>query len=363
GLANLLTLTTLVLLGFKSAMEVAVLRAILSSFILGTFMSPGFILSLAGAVASTLIMGFFHWLAGFSGRYRLSIIGISIIGAFCHNMVQLVLAYLLMIKHGGIFVFFPYLAIGAVATGWVVGIVAGGVCRQLAELAVQDVLPRTWSDTAAPVMQHYVPGVSRLHRIEARTKIMAVFVVAAGALMFTGFWFYLGLFIFLAALMGVSRTPVSFLLAGVRRYVFLLLAAFLLPVFFNSGTGALITVMSVSISREGLVDGAVFALRLLLLMGFSLLLVRTTSGEQMTRGFARLLSPLRHAGVPAERISGILSCAWVSFPGLWDAARRAIAEADLKKVRNLRRLLPLISRMVALLYVETLPMDPINERT
>ena len=126
GLANMLTLTAMVVLGFRYALEVAVLRTILSAFIMGTFMSPTFILSFAGAVTSTLIMGFFYWLSGVHRRFRFSIIGLSIIGAFCHNLVQLYLAYLLLVKHEGIFVFFPWLSIGAVATGWVVGVVAGG---------------------------------------------------------------------------------------------------------------------------------------------------------------------------------------------------------------------------------------------
>jgi heptaprenyl diphosphate synthase len=101
-------------------------------------MSPGFILSFAAAIASTLIMGLLYWLSGVHQRCRFSIIGISIVGAFCHNMVQLAMAYLILIKHSGIFVFFPWLSIGSLATGWVVGIVAGGVCRQLAKASESE---------------------------------------------------------------------------------------------------------------------------------------------------------------------------------------------------------------------------------
>ena len=121
GLANMLTLTAMVVLGFRYALEVALSRSVLSAFTMGTF-----------------IMGFFYWLSGLNRRCRLSIIGISIIGAFCHNLVQLYLAYLLLVKHEGIFVFFPWLSVGAVATGWVVGVVAGGVCRRLTENSQPD---------------------------------------------------------------------------------------------------------------------------------------------------------------------------------------------------------------------------------
>ncbi len=127
GLANMVTLIALVTLGFRSALEIAIFRTVLSSFIMGTFMSPTFILSFSGAAISTLVMGFFYWLSSFHRRYRLSIIGISIIGALSHNIIQLYLAYLILVKHGGIFVFFPWLCIGAVVTGWITGTVAGSV--------------------------------------------------------------------------------------------------------------------------------------------------------------------------------------------------------------------------------------------
>ncbi|MFC1815626.1 Gx transporter family protein [Thermodesulfobacteriota bacterium] len=355
GLANLLTLTTLVLLGFRSALEVAVLRAILSSFILGTFMSPGFILSLSGAVISTLIMGFFYWLSGLHPRYRLSIIGISIIGAFSHNMVQLYLAYLLLVKHEGIFVFLPWLSIGAVATGWVVGMVAGGVCRKLAEVPKPDMLERIWPDTDAPVTRHYVPGSSFVHRLHAGVKIAAIFSLAIGVLIFSNFWFYLGLFFFLVVVMIVSQTPIAFIFSRARRYTSLVGVAFLLPVFFNEGTEVVATLMSFKLTHEGLSNGTLFASRILFLMVSSFLLMRTTSPEQMTRGFAVILSPLKYLGISEQRIATILSFAWAAFPNLWETARRAIIKANLKKVKNLRKLLPLLSNMIAILYIETEP--------
>ena len=42
--------TAMVVLGFRYALVVAVLRTILGAFIMGTFMSPTFILSFSGAV-------------------------------------------------------------------------------------------------------------------------------------------------------------------------------------------------------------------------------------------------------------------------------------------------------------------------
>ncbi len=361
GLANMLTLTAMVILGFGYALEVAVLRTVLSAFIMGTFMSPTFILSFAGAVASTLIMGFFYWLSGFNRRFRLSIIGISIIGAFSHNLVQLYLAYLLLVKHEGIFVFFPWLSIGAVATGWVVGVVAGGVCRRLADIPALDMPEKIPADASAAMKRHYVPGDSLLHRLPADLKIGAIFVLALLVLFFSNFWFYSGLFFILTALAAVSQTPLALLCSKARRYMSLLAIAFLFPVMFNSGTDAVATIASFKITSEGLQTGTLFASRILVLLFSSCLLMRTTSPEEMTRGLAHVLLPLRYVGISQQRVAAILSLAWRAIPYVWDTTRNAILAANLKKAKNLRNLLPLLSNLIARLYLNTEPENIVWE--
>lgn len=42
-----------------------------------------------------------------------------------------------------------------------------------------------------------------------------------------------------------------------------------------------------------------------------------------------------------------------AFPFFWDTARAAIREADLKKVGNFRNLIPVLSSLIATLYMET----------
>ena len=353
GLANMLTLTAMVVLGFGYALEVAVLRTVLSAFIMGTFMSPTFILSFSGAVTSTLIMGFFYWLSGFHRQFRLSIIGISIIGAFCHNLVQLYLAYLLLVKHAGIFVFLPWLSIGAVATGWVVGVVAGGVCRSLTENPQQDRLAKIPTAAGDSMIRHYVPGTSLLHRLPAEIKISAVFALALAVLFFSNFWFYLGLLFFLVSLAALSQTPFSLFVSKTKRYSSLLAAAFLLPVFFNSGANTVATIASFKITYEGLCTGTLFASRILFLLTASCLLMRTTSPQKLTSGLARVLLPLRYLGISQQRVATILSLAWTAIPHVWETTRGAILAANLKKAKNLRNLLPLLSNLIARLYLNT----------
>ncbi len=353
GLANMLTLTAMVVLGFGYALEIAVLRTVLSAFIMGTFMSPTFILSFAGAVLSTLIMGFFYWLSGVHRHLRLSIIGISIIGAFCHNLVQLYLAYLLLVKHAGIFVFFPWLSLGAVATGWVVGVVAGGVCRRLIEnpqIGSPSQIPATNSPA---LVQHYAPGTSLLHRLPAQFKIGVIFALALAVLFFSPAWFYLGLLSILIVLTVISRMPFSVFFTKIKRYSSLLAAAFLLPVFFNSGTHAVLAIFSLKITMEGLHTGAIFSSRILFLIWASTLLMRTTSPSELTQGLAGILSPLKYLGISQQRTARILSVAWQAVPHVWGITRRAIFSADFKKADTLRNLLPRLSNLIAELYLNT----------
>ena len=353
GLANMVTLTTLVLLGFRYALEVALIRTILSSLIIGTFMSPGFILSFSAAIVSTLIMGLFYWLSGLNARFRFSIIGISIVGAFCHNMVQLVLAYFLLVKHSGIFVFFPWLSIGALATGWVVGIVAGGVCHQLAKASATETSENTSTSLQIPAQKHYQAGNSLLHRTKPEIKILGIFFLAMLVLIFDDFRLNLALAACLVLAALTSRVPFTFLWTRVRQYTSLIAVAFFFPVFFNSGSHILVTVASVKFTSEGMAAGSLFAARIVFLIVASSILLRTTSPEDMTRGLGRLLSPLRRLGIDDQRFAHVLSLSWNAVPYLWETARAAIRKAKLSRAGNLTNLLPLLSDLIAKLYLET----------
>jgi energy-coupling factor transporter transmembrane protein EcfT len=81
--------------------------------------------------------------------------------------------------------------------------------------------------------------------------------------------------------------------------------------------------------------------------------MRTTSPEELTRGLAKVLAPLRYLGISQQRVATILSLAWTAVPHVWETTRGAILAANLKKAKNLRNLLPLLSRLIAVLYLNT----------
>jgi energy-coupling factor transport system permease protein len=258
-----------------------------------------------------------------------------------------------MVKHSGIFVFFPWLSIGSLATGWVVGIVAGGVCRQLANASPAETSENTSTTLQVPAQKHYQAGTSPIHRATPEIKIVAVLVLAVLVFIFDDIWFNLALAACLLLAAATSRTSFIFLWARVKQYTSLIAVAFFFPFFFNSGTHILATVASVNITSEGITTGGHFAGRIVFLIIASSILLRTTSPDDMTRGLARLMSPLRRLGIADQRFAQILSLSWNAVPYLWETARAAIRTADLGKAGNLKNLLPLLSTLIAKLYLET----------
>lgn len=115
GLANIVTLLTLSLYGVKEGLTVSFLRVLFGSLLSGTLFSPAFLLSMAGAMLSTLVMAVL-----ISYVPVLSIIGISMAGAVFHNIGQLITASWL-IQTGYIFFYLPVLLVAGLPAGLVTG--------------------------------------------------------------------------------------------------------------------------------------------------------------------------------------------------------------------------------------------------
>ena len=120
GLANIITLVALMSLGLGCAMAVQVLRIIIGSLLTGTLFSPVFIQGFGGGMAAAFAM----WLVWHYGGRLFSPVGISIIGAFVHTSIQVLLAYLIIIRHFQIFFLLPIFLLTSVATGFFNGLAA-----------------------------------------------------------------------------------------------------------------------------------------------------------------------------------------------------------------------------------------------
>ena len=131
GLANIVSLTVLIWLGWRPALLVTVCRVLLAALFSGSLLGPAFLMSLTGAVGSLLIMAAAH-----SWGYRLlSVIGISVIGAVSHNALQLMVAATLM-SSGSILWYLPWLVLLAIPTGIITGACAAVFTAHASRLPV-----------------------------------------------------------------------------------------------------------------------------------------------------------------------------------------------------------------------------------
>jgi heptaprenyl diphosphate synthase len=120
GFANIIGIAVLYLYGFKDAFLLTLGRIFLGSLAAGLFGSPAFLLSFAGGTSAMLTMGMVHRYAS-----RLfSEVGISVIGAVTHNVVQLFVAYVILIRSEGLLLLLPLMILASLGTGVINGIAA-----------------------------------------------------------------------------------------------------------------------------------------------------------------------------------------------------------------------------------------------
>ena len=128
GLANIITLVALILYGFRTALMVTLIRVVLASILIGTFLGPAFILSAGGGIASVIAMG----LSIKMFKNIFGAVGISLIGALFHNIAQLALAYFLFIQRiEAMLIIAPLIVLIGSVTGILNGIISDLLIKNL----------------------------------------------------------------------------------------------------------------------------------------------------------------------------------------------------------------------------------------
>lgn len=115
GLANLAVVLCLYLLGWREALLLTIVKAILGGFLFGSLFM--ILYSLAGALISALVM----ILLERAGGFHLPVV--SAAGGVAHNMGQLLVA-LFAVETYGVLYYVPILLLAGMGTGILIGITA-----------------------------------------------------------------------------------------------------------------------------------------------------------------------------------------------------------------------------------------------
>jgi len=125
GLANIMTMVTLALFGFKEAMIVVIIRSVLGPLLGGSI--TGILYSLSGGILSGLVMSVLY--LNFPSYF--SLMGISTAGAVFHNIGQLLTASWIFGTLGILYTYLPVLMLAAVVTGYFNGLVTRYILNYL----------------------------------------------------------------------------------------------------------------------------------------------------------------------------------------------------------------------------------------
>ncbi|NQS76128.1 MAG: energy-coupling factor transporter transmembrane protein EcfT [Peptococcaceae bacterium] len=173
-------------------------------------------------------------------------------------------------------------------------------------------------------MGQYIPGDSLLHRLDPRTKIIAVLAIAVSIIIFSNWQSFLLIALLTLVALFVSRLPLAVILGSLKSLWLLLLITFLLQAFLTPGT-PVIAHGPLQVSQEGIIAATGIVLRLALLILIAFLPTLTTPPIRLTAGLESIMSPLQRVGVPAHELAMMMTLALRFIPTLLQEAEIVIS--------------------------------------
>ena len=170
----------------------------------------------------------------------------------------------------------------------------------------------------------YYPVDSVIHRLDPRVKLVSsiLYIVAIFFIKtFTGFGI---IAIFLLTLVLLSKVPIGKVLRSIRAVIFLVLFTAVISALFYKDSGAepLAAWWIFKIYKNGLINAARMALRLVFLVLGPSLLTLTTTPVELTDGIESLLKPLSLMKLPVHECAIIMSIALRLIPTLMEETEK-----------------------------------------
>ena len=168
------------------------------------------------------------------------------------------------------------------------------------------------------ILGRYIPGDSIIHRLDPRSKLIAMIL-----LIIIIFWANnpitnLILFIVTGIFVFLSEVPLSFFIKGLRSMFFLIAFTTLFQLFFISGGQVLFEMGFIKITSYGIEQAGIIFCRFVLIIFFSTLLTLTTMPLSLATAVESLLGPFKRFKVPVHEIGLMLSMSLRFVPTLMD---------------------------------------------
>ena len=168
------------------------------------------------------------------------------------------------------------------------------------------------------ILGRYIPGDSIVHRLDPRSKLLAMML-----LILIVFWANnpltnLILFIATGIFIALSGVSLSFFIQGLKSMFFLIAFTTIFQLFFISNGNVLFEFSFVRITDYALQQAGIIFCRFVLIIFFSTLLTLTTMPLSLASAVEALLAPLKRVKVPVHEIGLMLSMSLRFVPTLMD---------------------------------------------
>lgn len=199
----------------------------------------------------------------------------------------------------------------------------------------------------------YLPLNSILHRMDPRTKMVAMLILMVGIFLPSGFTGYaiLGLSVSVALLL--AKLNFTMILRAMKPMIFMLGFLTLINIFVLRTGTVLFSYGGFTIYSDAIFQTLYITVRLVLMIMTTTLLTATTKPLDLTLAIEDLLSPFKRFGFPAHEIAMMISIALRFIPTLIDETNRIMkAQAsrgvDLKEGSLKEKLMAILSLIVPL---------------
>ena len=198
----------------------------------------------------------------------------------------------------------------------------------------------------------YYPVDSLIHRLDARTKLLMTLIHIIALFTARAFLAYALAAAVLVIWVALSKVPVGYMLRGLKPILFLLFISVFFNIFWTKGE-ILFALGPIAVTKEGLLQAARMALRLILLIFGTSLLTYTTSPTQLTAGLEQGLHFLNYIRIPVHEIAMMMTIALRFLPILTEETNKIILAqkargADFETGNMIRRAKAMVPILVPL---------------
>ncbi len=159
----------------------------------------------------------------------------------------------------------------------------------------------------------YYPADSVIHKLDPRVKLFATMIYIISLFCFKGIAAFAVATIFLVLVIKSSKVPFKFMVKGLKGIMVLMIITAVFNLFLTPGE-TLVSFWVLEITKEGLTNAVLMAIRLIYLILGTSIMTLTTTPNQLTDGLEKSLMPFSKIGIPVHAIAMMMSIALRFIP-------------------------------------------------